>query len=398
MAYEGAAGITKAEMAEVLHVFANDEEFRESQAALRTALESSVLKSTRQTLLADGKDKIQLFMANRLYGQKDFAFLRPFLDTLEKTYRGQLEAVDFEQNPDQAREAINAWVEKQTQDKIQELIPEGGVTKRTPLILVNALYFKAAWMEGLEFEKSDTIPRPFYDAGGSESSVPTMMMEAKLYYAKHPGYTAVAIPYRGEDFQFVALVPDAKDGLAAMEKSLSPEDLFNCAEMPLQRVELYLPKFEMNSSALELSSALQTLGMKTAFDHPEDSADFSGIALRTPGRSIKMDKAYHKAFISVDEEGTVAAAATGVVDFLPGGAPPQSITVRLDRPFLFAIQHRPSGACLFLGRVVKPVAGLGNSTWNFEQPWEESSGLKIVMAAAILMAFWVAYSKMRSRA
>ena len=142
-----------------------------------------------------------------------------------------------------------------------------------------------------------------------------------------------------------------------MEKKLTAGYLEGLTKLPPQRVRLYLPKFKLEPPRLALGATLSKLGMPSAFDQPQGSANFAGIAPRLPKDYLFISEVFHKAFVEIDENGTEAAAATAVVMVAGSAAPvkrPEPVEVRVDRPFLFAIQHKPSGACLFLGRVADP--------------------------------------------
>jgi serpin B len=185
-----------------------------------------------------------------------------------------------------------------------------------------------------------------------------MSQQAHYGYVKEAGFTAVSVPYSGGDFQLLIVLPAAKDGLAVLEKTLTSEQLVKLAQAPTeQAVKLFLPKFKMEPPTLALAENLKTLGMKAAFDSPKGSADFSRMAKRASGFNFAISDVFHKTYIAIDEEGTEAAAATAVAMTLaagPGNPTPPPVEVRVDRPFLFAIQHRESGTCLFLGRISDP--------------------------------------------
>jgi serpin B len=146
--------------------------------------------------------------------------------------------------------------------------------------------------------------------------------------------------------------------VAAAQSTLSAVVLAECATLKSAEVELWLPKFRLEPATMRLGQSLQALGMRTAFDKPARSANFDRMAPRTPDDYLKISEVVHKTFISLDEEGTEAAAATAVIMAVPASAmpmqPKEPRIIRIDRPFLFAIQHRPSGACLFLGRMTDP--------------------------------------------
>jgi serpin B len=224
------------------------------------------------------------------------------------------------------------------------------------LVLVNAIYLKAPWAQ--EFSTNATKPRPFHLNGGQAQNVPTMERQDRFGYAQQDGYRVVTIPYSGNDIQFLILLPDAVDGLAALEAKLTPQLLTTAANPGIADLNLELPRFKLEPPLLRLSEALKELGMKSAFDQPEGSANFDRMAPRQPDDYLKISEVFHKTFLELDEKGTEAAAATAVMMMRVTsavGKKPQPIEVRVDRPFLFAIQHRPSGACLFLGRVTNPL-------------------------------------------
>ena len=176
-------------------------------------------------------------------------------------------------------------------------------------------------------------------------------------YAKRDGYTAVSLPYAGDDLQFVVLLPDDVNGLRALESKLTSDVLAGCAKLETRDVDLHLPKFKLEPPTITLAEKFEPLGMKTAFDQPPGSANFDKMAPRTPRDYLYISQIFHKTFIAVDEKGTEAAAATAVA-MLAGTAlrspPPPPIEVKIDRPFIYAIQHVPSGVCLFLGRLTDP--------------------------------------------
>jgi len=359
MTYAGADGDTRTEMARILHFPSDDATLHASFAALTQALAGAGAqqhqRNEQMRKYGEPSDEIELRVANRLFGQQGYEFRTPFLDVLRTTYAAPFETLDFRHDPDGARRHINGWVEEQTARKILDLIPTGGLTNDTRLVLTNALYFKAPWERS--FEQAATAELPFRIRGNAPQDVPTMRKQFSLPYAKHRGFTAIALPYAGRDLQFLILLPDAPDGLAALEKEITPELLAGCATMNSQLVSLELPKFKLQPPTLSLGRILQDLGLKTAFDQPRGSANFDRMAPRKPDDYLFIGEVFHKTFLALDEEGTEAAAATAVA-MMSGTAmhatPPKPIVVKVDRPFLFAIQHCGSGACLFLGRVTDP--------------------------------------------
>jgi serpin B len=359
MTFAGADGDTRDEMASVLH-FPKGDGIHASFAALNRALADTAAKTAK--IAANAKkwggpsEPIMLTVANRLFGQKDYEFRAPFTAMLKATCGAPMEMLDFHKAAEPARIHINQWVEGQTQRRIRDLVPTGMITADTRLVLANAIYLKAPWAN--EFSERATTPEAFYVRGKSVQQVPTMRRQAHCGFAQRKGFRAVSIPYTGGDVHFLILLPDKVDGLADVEKGLAAATLAEFAKMENREVILHLPKFRIEGDTVELSKGLMALGMKTAFDKPERSANFDRMAPRRPEEYLYVSAVMHKTFLALDEKGTEAAAATAVVMAPAGAAPVQSkpVEVKVDRPFLFAIQHAPSGACLFLGRVNDPAA------------------------------------------
>jgi serpin B len=358
MTYAGADGDTRAEMAKVLHYPKDDAEVHRSFAALRKALDGVIQKSVRdaeQMQKRGGKiDPITLTTANRLFGQTGYAFREPFLKLVKDNYDAPFEPLNFARNPSSATKHINAWVEDQTRKRIRDLLPGDALSEDTRLVLVNAIYVKAPWAD--EFSEYATSPQPFRLGANNLITVPTMTAQRSLGYARRDGCTVLTIPYRGGDLQFLILLPDKVDGLAELEKALTDRLLADCSRMDRHDVILYLPKFKLEPPTMSLGQELRDLGMKSAFDVPQGSANFDRIAPRRANDYLYISEVFHKTFLSLDEKGTEAAAATAVAMHALSAVreKPRPIEVRVDHPFLFAIQHRASGACLFLGHVSDP--------------------------------------------
>ncbi len=357
MTFAGAAGDTRTEMARVLHYAGDETQLHASFAALQRAFEDLAARTAKQAASArergNAVDPVTLTIANRLFGQADHEFRPPFLNLVKEVYGAPLQPLDFVNDAAAAIRAINLWVEERTRDRIRELIPPGALDEETRLVLVNALYLKAPWAH--PFSASATQPRPFHVAGGPLQTVPTMFQQARFGYARHDGFSAIALPYLGSELQFVVLLPDHPEGLPALETGLTAEMLAACAQLNTTELQLYLPKLKLQPPSIRLGQVLKTLGLRQAFDSPRGSANFDRMAPRKPDDYLRISEVFHKTFLELDEQGTEAAAATAVAiaratAVLPG----KPIEVRVDRPFLFAIQHRSSGACLFLGRIVDP--------------------------------------------
>jgi len=359
MTFAGADGETRTEMARVLHL-TNDGTVPASFAALQHSLEEMSLKTAelvKQSKKFGGpSEPITLNIANRLFAQKGYAFRDAYLSLVKQNFGGAFEPLDFVANPAVATQRINKWVADQTHDRIRDLIPGGALDKTTRLVLANALYLKAPWAS--EFSENATQREPFFVPGGAPLDVPMMQKRSDHFgYARREGFTVVSLPYAGNDLQFLVLFPDDVNGLHPLESKLTGELLAQCAKLQTRDIDLHLPKFKLEPPTMALAEKFEALGMKTAFDKPQGSANFDKIAPRKPNDYLYISQIFHKTFIAVDEKGTEAAAATAVA-MMAGTAlrspPPPPIEVKVDRPFVYAIQHVPSGVCLFLGRVTDP--------------------------------------------
>src|ERR1043166_2914 len=359
MTYAGADGETKTEMARVLHFPGDGDAIHSSFAALQVSLNEMAKKTTKIAKQSKKKggpsEPITLAIANRLFAQNDYQFRDTFQQLVKKFYGAPFEPLDFKKNPEAAPLHINSWVSDQTRDRIRNLIPPNGVNATTRLALVNAIYLKAPWES--EFSDFFTKPKPFHVRGGAAVDAPTMRNVRPYGYAKENGFAAVALPYSGGELQFLILIPDQVNGLPALESKLTAEQLKQCVHLKSSRdVDLELPKFKLEPPTIQLADNLITLGMKTAFDDPQGTANFDKMALRKANDYLAISQVFHKTFIAVDEKGTEAAAATAVTMEVASAAvkKEQPIKLKVDRPFLYAIQHVPSGACLFIGRVTDP--------------------------------------------
>jgi serpin B len=360
MTYAGADGDTKAEMQRVLRFPADPIACSAAFQVLDHSL-SEVIKRSEKWV-ADQKEEggnavpIQLSSANRLFIQKGFPLRKEFTDHAAQYFTAAPTELDFKHDPAGAREAINEWVADQTHNRIPEVLPVGQPTALTRLALVNALYLKASWADA--FDEGMSKDEPFHLSRSQDARVPTMQARRHFGYAKSHGYSVVTVPYQTGSLQLVLFVPDKLDGLVALEKKLSAQELTACAQLETCDVILHLPRFKLEPATLPLGKTLQALGLKNAFDQPVRSANFARMAPRTADGYLYIGEVFHKTWLSLDEHGTEAAAATiTLMSFaagMPSKPPLPPVEVRVDRPFLFAIQHVDSGVCLFLGRVTDP--------------------------------------------
>jgi serpin B len=355
MAYGGAGGATRQEMARVLHYPEEEGALHAGMVALRKSLEEIVRQSQRavEQGRSGAGEPTALTSANRLFGQEGFEFLPPCLATLQNVYEAPLKTLDFAGDPEGAGRQINEWVEDRTNWRISGLIRPGALDRMTRLVLVNAVFLKARWET--PFRSLWTEARRFHLASGTGEDVPTMRQHVCCGLELSEGFKVLTVPYSGGGLHLLIVLPDDIDGLGAIEKQLSEERLQECAKLPQEMVHLFLPKFDFDPPGLSLRGALCDLGMTTAFDLPAGSANFERLAPRVGDNYLSISEVVHQTFLKLDEHGTEAAAATAAVA-RAGSASwrKEPVEIHVDRPFLFAIQHRASGACLFLGRVVDP--------------------------------------------
>lgn len=337
MTYAGANGSTGTQMAEALHLDLAEPELHQAFNALDLALQGRADEVDPD----EGGEPFRLSIVNQLFGQVGYPFEDPFLDTLALNYGAGLRLLDFASDPEGNRVLINDWVESVTEERIEDLLPDGSITEYTKLVLVNAIYFKASW--SAPFEASDTSDAAFSNLDGSSSTVPTMHGIQETLYADGDGWAVVDLPFVGEQLTMTLLVPDAgrfeavRDGLdqASWDAAL--------ASMGTYMVDLAVPRFGFRSE-LDAVPPLAALGMVDAFD--SNLADFSGMSTAS---ELYISGIFHQAFIDVNETGAEAAAATAVV--MSDESAPEYAELAIDRPFLFAIRDRPTGAVLFLGQV-----------------------------------------------
>lgn len=330
MASAGARGTTLEEMQATLEI--------SDPATIHRAMNALDAELDRR----NGKD-VTLAVANSIWGQEGFAFETPFLDLLAAEYGAGLELVDYIDDTDGAREAINDWVDDRTEGRIPQLLDEGVLTPDSRLTLVNAIYMKATWID--RFSEDATVDRPFTTADAEVIDVPTMALTGTLAYSNGDGWQAVELPYEGNELAMVILLPE-EGYLAEYQQHFVLSESVDYFEH--REVALRLPRFDIRA-ALSLGDHLAAMGMELAFS-PE--ADFSGITTET---ALSISAVIHQANITVDEEGTEAAAATAVV-IGATSAPIETEIVEMfvDRPFLFVVRDRDTGVILFLGRVGDP--------------------------------------------
>ncbi len=346
MLYAGAAGQTKTQMADALAWAQSGL----SDEALHAAFNDLDLLLSSRGEGAQGSDgkPFRLRVVNATWAQEGYTFLDSFLDTLAVNYGAGVNLLDFAAQPEPSRETINAWVAEQTEDRIPELLPQGSVTSDTRLVLTNAVYFNAAWAS--KFDHDMTQDADFHLLDGTTVQVPTMNQAESFRMAQlidvAGGVTAVELPYDGGEVAMLLLKTDGD--FADLEAALAPALLTQVdGALAANQVQVLLPKFEFREKA-SLVPLLEALGMTDAFE--AGAADLSGI---DGTKNLVVTDVIHDAFIKTDEDGTEAAAATGVV-VGETSAPPPPVPVAFDHPFVYVIRDVETGAVLFVGRVLDP--------------------------------------------
>ena len=342
MTYAGAAGTTASEMASTLH-------FTLPPARLHpafNALDRALVSRGQGWLGADGLP-MQVNIVNALWAEQTYTFRSDFLDTLAANYGAGVNLLDFVNAPDASRLTINAWVASRTNNKIQDLLPSDSIDSGTTLVLTDAVYFNAAWYI---FDQSKTGDDAFTRLDGSTVTVKFMeALSSNLPAVQGTNFVAASLPYANPDLSLVVVLPDPGQ-FAQVESSLDATALTTLvASLTTQPVGLFLPRFKIETGT-SLKETLTALGMTSAFT---SAADFSGMD-GTQGLSIS--DVIHKAFINVGEKGTEAAASTAVIMGGTSGSyvSPSQLIVNADRPFLYFLRDQPTGAILFMGRVLDP--------------------------------------------
>lgn len=357
MTYAGARGETEAQMAKALHfpttpsgVGSNPNKIKSEKLVWSKEDFHSAFGEIISDLNKRGeKSSYELTVANALWGQKGYGFVKEFLELIKTNYGGGLNEVDFIKSSEAARQTINAWVEKATRDKIKELIQKGVLSSMTRLVLTNAIYFKGNWAS--QFEKDKTKDAVFTLINGKKIDAAMMNQMAEYNYMEGDNLQVLELPYVDNELSMIILLPKETDGLGRLEKELTAEKLSRwLGELRKRKVIVSVPKFKQTSQ-FGLVDVLSSMGMTDAF--MPSAADFSGMNGR---RDLFISAVIHKAFVEVNEEGTEAAAATGVVVGITSVGPRQIPVFRADHPFLFLIRDNHSGSILFIGRVMEPKA------------------------------------------
>lgn len=339
MTLAGAEGQTESEMYSALRFTFDESDIHKAFNYLDSDLNKAA-SGTQQTGLA---------IVNQLWGQIGWPFQKPFLEVLAKNYGAGINLLNFGEEPDSSRIIINQWVEEKTHDKIKNLLPPGSIDQATALVLTNVIYFLADWK--MKFDPDLTENSDFTLQDGKLKTTPLMNLSApgkkvKVRSAVTDKSIAVELPYAGNRFAMIAVLPKEGDFLE-FEQSFDTSELAKiCSDMDTTEIRVVLPRFSFGTPSMKLKEPLQEMGMKIPFTGNADFSAMDGMQI------LFIDNVYHKAFITVNETGTEAAAATAVV--MTWESAGESYDFIGNRPFLYVIRDQKTGTVLFMGRVMDP--------------------------------------------
>jgi serpin B len=336
----GAHDNTAAQMARVLKLDAFNDQTNDAYNKLFTALMAAPK--------AGEAAPYTLTVANALFAQRDYPFRPDYLQLARNQYQAGVFNVDFATQTEPVRTQINIWVSKQTHNKINDLFAPGVLNNQTRMVLANAIYFKGSWLSA--FPKDATRQEPFHLSADKSADVDMMHLTKRFAYRETETVQVLELPYKGNQLSMFVLLPKQRDGLASLEKDLAADLLRKLTDRaPAQEVVVTLPRFKLTQE-FSLADTLAAMGMTDAF--AAGKADFTGMSDQG---NLFLQAVVHKAFVEVNEEGTEAAAATGVAIGLTSVMKPKPpVIFKADHPFLFLIRHNPTGAILFLGRLADP--------------------------------------------
>jgi len=331
MLESGADGKTRDEIKRVL---------LEARASREDVL--SIYVNLQEQLKID-QDKTQLNIANALFQDKDLKVKDDFMGLIRSCYKSQVDQVDFKQQLEQTRQKINQVISEKTHEKIPELFKKGDLNAQDRIVLANAIYFKASWKQS--FSKGSTKQDTFYRNGQDQQTVQFMQRSGSLPHAASNDLEAIWLPYDHQDLSMLVVLPKSRDGMRDLERKLTGQQLRDIiSRLQPKQVNVQIPKFQVRSH-INLKDVLSKMGLETIFSQ---SADFRRMS-ETP---LKIDSGVHEAYLTIDENGTEGAAATGVADKAMAMMDPEPETsFKADHPFLYAVVHKPTGAIVFLGKV-----------------------------------------------
>ncbi|XP_006837601.1 PREDICTED: serpin B13 [Chrysochloris asiatica] len=348
----GARGSTAHQLRKVFYSEKDTESSEESSEEKEAIEATEEIHQQLQKFLAEinkPTNDYELNIANRLFGEKTYLFLQKYLDYVEKYYHAAMDPVDFVNAADESRKKINSWVERETNEKIKDLLPDGSVSSSTRLILVNTVCFQGKWDS--EFKKENTKEEKFWLNKSTSKSVLMMKQRHSFNFTFLEDLQAkiLGIPYKNNDLCMFLLLPNDIDGLEKIVDKITPEDLIEWTSpghMTERTVSVCLPRFQVENT-YDLEDTLGAMGLADAFS--EDQADYSGMSATS---RLHTQKLLHTSLMEVTEDGTEAAAGTGVGSGITSA--PNDENFHCNHPFLFFIRHNASDSVLFFGRLSSP--------------------------------------------
>ncbi|XP_062987995.1 serpin I2 [Elgaria multicarinata webbii] len=331
----GAKGKARHEIRQLLNLQGND------------AGEAFLPLQTLFTVTSEGK-AFTFNLANALYLQEGFMVKEQYLHSNKDFFQTAVKLVNF-QDTKASAEAISTWVENKTDGKIRNFVASDDLGPLTRLLLVNALFFKGNWKQ--MFKVEDTSLMDFRKSDGSVSEIPMMHLQLKTklgYFSDHNvRYQVLELPYKGEEFSFVLILPAEDVAIEAVEKLITAElikDWFAGME-EVDEVQISLPRFQVEQT-VDLEQTLQHLNVTEIF---KSGCDLSGI---TDAADVHISKAIQKVCIEVNENGSEAAASTGMhLAIIMSMSQHQFVA---NRPFLFILKHNPTESIVFMGKFANP--------------------------------------------
>jgi serpin B len=355
MVRAGARGATATQMDAVLHQFGASGQASEIVALLQD-LRSKIMYVDGDGMPLDPGSTpnpaqpdpvLLLTVANQLFSQKGMSVEQAYLDALSSTYGAGMALLDFRNDPESARLTINKWASDNTKGRIPNVLQPGDVQTLTRIALANAMYLKVNWQD--KFDPQNTKPGPFTTAVGTKVSVPMMSQQMVYQYSAGTGYRAIEVPF--ELLSSLSMVFVVPDDMASFQSQLTASKFASVlGSMKRYDVSFSLPKYSVESR-VDLAKVLAAMGMSDLFS--AQNADLSGI---TTDEKLFIDKVIHQANMDVDEEGVTAAAVTISLGLGAGAEQPPHVDFNVDKPFLYFIRDKESGAILFMGRVDDPTA------------------------------------------
>ncbi|CAN7936951.1 unnamed protein product [Ixodes hexagonus] len=333
MIYAGAGGSSEEELSTIL-----------GHAGFGLIDRGAVLQGYKKLMAATSSGEVTLDIANAVLIQDKLHVLDSFKRALTESFDAELRSVDFVKDGPKVESEVNEWVSQKTRGKIPSIVDDG-FPMNTVMFLLNAVYFNGTWRA--QFQPKNTIPRPFYNHGIKKVQIKTMALRGSIRHTRLEDLKAEAVelPYKGEEYSMVIVLPASKTGLPQVRDALTVQKLQDItSRLSAKRVILTLPKFELQTN-YDLVPTLKQMGLKSVFD---GRSDFSGI---TGDKSLYVSGMRHKAMVEVKEEGTVAAAVTSISMGLRSSLAPRVVNFHVDRPFLFYIKHTVTGRLLFMGEV-----------------------------------------------